>query len=48
MRKKIVENNINDLLNLSEYSLPTLEISYNAREEDVADILCGSTLVDKA
>ena len=23
---------------LSEYSLPTLEISYNAREEDVADI----------
>lgn len=34
----LIENNINDLLNLSEYSLPTLEISYNAREEDVADI----------
>ena len=33
-----IENNINDLLNLSEYSLPTLEISYDAREEDVADI----------
>ena len=34
----LIDNNINDLLNLSEYSLPTLEISYNAREEDVADI----------
>lgn len=33
-----IENNINALLNLSEYSLPTLEISYDAREEDVADI----------
>ena len=33
-----IENNINSLLNLSEYSLPTLEINYNADEEDVADI----------
>lgn len=34
----IIENNINELLNLSQYSLPTLEINYNADEEDVADI----------
>ena len=34
----IIENNINELLNLSEYSLPTLEINYNADEQDVADI----------
>ena len=34
----LVENNINALLNLSEYSLPTLEISFNADEQDVADI----------
>lgn len=33
-----IENNINALLNLSDYSLPTLEISYTADEEDVADI----------
>ena len=33
-----IENNINALLNLSDYSLPTLEISYTANEEDVADI----------
>lgn len=33
-----IENNINNLLNLSEYFLPTLEINYNADEEDVADI----------
>lgn len=33
-----VEQNINELLNLSQYSLPTLEINYNADEEDVADI----------
>lgn len=33
-----IEDNINALLNLSDYSLPTLEISYNADEEDVADI----------
>ena len=34
----VIENNINELLNLSEYSLPTLEINYNADEQDVADI----------
>ena len=34
----IIENNINELLNLSQYSLPTLEINYNADEQDVADI----------
>lgn len=34
----IIENNINELLNLSQYSLPTLEINYNADEEDVAEI----------
>lgn len=34
----LIENNINALLNLTDYSLPTLEISYDAPEEDVADI----------
>ena len=34
----VIENNINELLNLSQYSLPTLEINYYADEEDVADI----------
>lgn len=34
----LIEENINELLNLLEYSLPTLEINYNADEEDVADI----------
>ena len=33
-----VENNINALLNLCDFSLPTLEIQYNADEEAVADI----------
>lgn len=33
-----IETNINELLNLSLYSLPTLEINYNADEEDVAEI----------
>lgn len=33
-----VENNINALLNLADFSLPTLEIQYNADEEAVADI----------
>lgn len=33
-----IETNINDLLNLSIYSLPTLKISSKADEEDVADI----------
>ena len=34
----LIEDNINALLNLSDYSLPTLEINYSADEEDVADI----------
>ena len=34
----LIEDNINALLNLSDYSLPTLEINYIADEEDVADI----------
>ena len=34
----IVEQNINDLLNLNIYSLPTLKINSKADEEDVADI----------
>ena len=29
-----IEENINALLNLSEYSLPTLEISYDADEQE--------------
>ncbi len=33
-----VEENIKALLDLSSYLLPTLEINYNADEEDVADI----------
>lgn len=33
-----IENNINALLNLTDFSLPTLEIQYNADEEAVADI----------
>ena len=33
-----IEDSLNALLNLSDYSLPTLEISYNADEQDVADI----------
>ncbi|MBQ9408894.1 MAG: DUF262 domain-containing protein [Clostridia bacterium] len=33
-----IENNIYELYNLVNYSLPTLEINYNADEEDVADI----------
>lgn len=34
----LIEDNINALLNLSDYSLPTIEINYSADEEDVADI----------
>lgn len=34
----MIEESLNALLNLSDYSLPTLEISYNADEQDVADI----------
>ena len=33
-----IEDSINALLNLSDFSLPTLEIQYNADEEAVADI----------
>ena len=33
-----IENNINDLLQLESYSLPTLKISSKADEEDVADV----------
>ncbi len=33
-----IEQNINDLLNLKEYSLPEIKIFDNASEEDVADI----------
>lgn len=34
----LIEDNLNDLLTLEDYSLPTLEISANADEQDVADI----------
>jgi len=34
----LIEENINDLLNLGIYSLPTLKINAKADEEDVADI----------
>lgn len=34
----LIENNLNDLLGVEDYSLPTLEISVNADEQDVADI----------
>ncbi|EFZ36599.1 hypothetical protein HMPREF0663_11512 [Hoylesella oralis ATCC 33269] len=33
-----IEDSINDLLNLADYTLPTLEIKAAASEEDVADI----------
>lgn len=33
-----IEDNLNDLLGLEDYSLPTLEITANADEQDVADI----------
>ena len=34
----IIEDNLNDLLNLADYTLPTLEIKATASEEEVADI----------
>lgn len=43
-----IEDNINTLLNLTDYSLPTLEISYTADEEDVADILSVLTLAGRS
>ena len=39
----IIEENINDLLNLGIYSLPTLKINSKADEEDVADIFVRVT-----
>ena len=44
-------NKLNDLLNLEDYSLPTLEISADADEQDVADIFVrvnsgGQTLTE--
>lgn len=48
----VVETNINDLLNLRIYSLPTLKINAKANEEDVADIFVrvnsgGQNLTEK-
>lgn len=48
----LVEENINDLLNLGIYSLPTLRINSKADEEDVADIFVrvnsgGQNLTEK-
>lgn len=34
----LIEDNLNDLLGLEDFSLPTLEISVGADEQDVADI----------
>lgn len=34
----LIEDNLNDLLGLEDFSLPTLEISVSADEQDVADI----------
>lgn len=47
-----IENNLNDLLNLGIYSLPTLKISAKADEEDVAEIFVrvnsgGQNLTEK-
>ena len=48
----LIENNINALLDLNIYSLPTLKINSDANEEDVADIFVrvnsgGQTLTEK-
>lgn len=48
----LIEKNINDLLNLGIYSLPTLRINSKADEQDVADIFVrvnsgGQTLTEK-
>lgn len=48
----LIEENINDLLNLGIYSLPTLKINSKADEEDVADIFVrvnsgGQNLTEK-
>lgn len=47
----LIEDNLNDLLGLEDFSLPTLEISVNADEQDVADIFVrvnsgGQTLTE--
>lgn len=47
-----IEENINDLLNLKIYTLPTLRINAKANEEDVADIFVrvnsgGQNLTEK-
>lgn len=36
--KDLIEENLNEVLNLSQYALPTLEISREANEEDVAEV----------
>lgn len=36
--KDQIEENINELLNLEAYQIPSLEITYSSSEEDVADI----------
>ena len=48
----VIEENINNLLNLGIYSLPTLKISSKADEEDVAEIFVrvnsgGQNLTEK-
>ena len=48
----LIEENINDLLNLGIYSLPTLKVNSKADEEDVADIFVrvnsgGQNLTEK-
>lgn len=50
--EKIIETSINDLLNLSIYTLPTLRINAKATEEDVAEVFVrvnsgGQTLTEK-
>lgn len=47
----VIEESINDLLNLEGYQIPSLEITYEASEEDVADIFvrvnsAGQTLTE--
>jgi hypothetical protein len=50
--EEIIEANINDMLNLSIYTLPTLRINAKATEEDVAEVFVrvnsgGQTLTEK-
>lgn len=50
--EEIIETSINDLLNLSIYTLPTLRINAKATEEDVAEVFVrvnsgGQTLTEK-